>query len=219
MLGIEILWRWSSSLSFFHFQYSNIRCLFFIRFSTAHLIDVDIRSLRGMDIEKVVGSGTFGVVFKATVKETGERVALKKFKLEIDPQSQGFPMQVRAACTDIMSAKEHIHPSTALGHINRDHTALVIWHRIILTILLFTAYYWFVRPDFHPEVTADFSHQPISNIEPLSLPKALREIRILKAVKLQNHVNIVKLFTMVILLDSLTTFYMTDKLRSQQHVI
>jgi serine/threonine protein kinase len=48
-----------------------------------------------MDIEKVVGSGTFGVVFKATIKETGERVALKKFKLEIDPQSQGFPMQVR----------------------------------------------------------------------------------------------------------------------------
>jgi UDP-galactopyranose mutase len=27
-----------------------------------------------MDIEKVVGSGTFGVVFKATIKETGERV-------------------------------------------------------------------------------------------------------------------------------------------------
>ena len=48
-----------------------------------------------MEIEKVVGSGTFGVVFKATVKETGERVALKKFKLEIDPQGQGFPMQVR----------------------------------------------------------------------------------------------------------------------------
>lgn len=58
----------------------------------------DIRSLRGMDIEKVVGSGTFGVVFKATIKETGERVALKKFKLEIDPQSQGFPMQVRNYC-------------------------------------------------------------------------------------------------------------------------
>ena len=48
-----------------------------------------------MEIEKVVGSGTFGVVFKATIKETGERVALKKFKLEIDPQGQGFPMQVR----------------------------------------------------------------------------------------------------------------------------
>ena len=47
-----------------------------------------------MDIEKVVGSGTFGVVFKATIKDTGERVALKKFKLEIDPQGQGFPMQV-----------------------------------------------------------------------------------------------------------------------------
>ena len=55
---------------------------------------IDIRSLRGMDIEKVVGSGTFGVVFKATIKDTGERVALKKFKLEIDPQGQGFPMQV-----------------------------------------------------------------------------------------------------------------------------
>eukprot|EP00596_Hydrurales_sp_CCMP1899_P005351 CAMPEP_0119035004 /NCGR_PEP_ID=MMETSP1177-20130426/1994_1 /TAXON_ID=2985 /ORGANISM="Ochromonas sp, Strain CCMP1899" /LENGTH=422 /DNA_ID=CAMNT_0006992861 /DNA_START=133 /DNA_END=1397 /DNA_ORIENTATION=+ len=53
----------------------------------------DIRSLRGMDIEKVVGSGTFGVVFKATIKETGERVALKKFKLEIDTQGQGFPTQ------------------------------------------------------------------------------------------------------------------------------
>ena len=62
--------------------------------STAAL--TDIRSLRGMDIENVVGSGTFGVVFKATIKETGERVALKKFKLEIDPQGQGFPLQVPA---------------------------------------------------------------------------------------------------------------------------
>jgi cyclin-dependent kinase 12/13 len=41
----------------------------------------------------VVGSGTFGVVFKATVLATGDRVALKKFKLEIDTQAQGFPQQ------------------------------------------------------------------------------------------------------------------------------
>ena len=54
----------------------------------------EIISLRGMDIDKVVGSGTFGVVFKAVIRETGQRVALKKFKLEMESQGQGFPVQV-----------------------------------------------------------------------------------------------------------------------------
>ena len=45
-----------------------------------------------MDIDTVVGSGTFGVVFKASIKESGQRVALKKFKPESESQGQGFPI-------------------------------------------------------------------------------------------------------------------------------
>ena len=45
-----------------------------------------------MDIDRVVGGGTFGVVFKASIKESGQRVALKKFKPELETQGQGFPI-------------------------------------------------------------------------------------------------------------------------------
>jgi serine/threonine protein kinase len=75
-----------------------------------------------MDIEKVVGSGTFGVVFKATIKETGERVALKKFKLEIDPQSQGFPMQVREFLQ--ITNRNHIYDVRVAGTVSMTEMAI-----------------------------------------------------------------------------------------------
>jgi cyclin-dependent kinase 12/13 len=43
-----------------------------------------------MNINLQVGAGTFGVVFKATDKETGEPLALKKIRME--NESQGFPI-------------------------------------------------------------------------------------------------------------------------------
>jgi serine/threonine protein kinase len=46
-----------------------------------------------MEIDKVVGSGTFGVVFKAVITASGARVALKKIKME--KETQGFPVTVR----------------------------------------------------------------------------------------------------------------------------
>ena len=61
-----------------------------------------------MDIDKVVGGGTFGVVFKASVKETGQRLALKKFKLEIESQGQGFPVQAIREIK-ILKALKHVN--------------------------------------------------------------------------------------------------------------
>ena len=51
-----------------------------------------LRSLNSVDCDDVVGSGTFGVVFKATEKETGDKVALKRIKME--KESNGFPITV-----------------------------------------------------------------------------------------------------------------------------
>jgi len=52
-----------------------------------------LRSLSCVYFDKIVGSGTFGVVFKAVEKETGDKVALKKIKME--RESDGFPITVR----------------------------------------------------------------------------------------------------------------------------
>lgn len=51
-----------------------------------------LRSLNCVHFDKVVGSGTFGVVYKATEKDTGDHVALKKIKME--RETQGFPITV-----------------------------------------------------------------------------------------------------------------------------
>ena len=51
-----------------------------------------LRSLKCVHFDKVVGSGTFGVVYKAIEKETGDHVALKKIKME--RETQGFPITV-----------------------------------------------------------------------------------------------------------------------------
>ncbi len=48
------------------------------------------RAVSCMTIDKVVGSGTFGVVYKASDKHDGTRVALKKIKME--RETQGFPV-------------------------------------------------------------------------------------------------------------------------------
>eukprot|EP01031_Cornospumella_fuschlensis_P033563 gene33563-40603_t len=66
------------------------------------------RSLSCMRIEKVVGSGTFGVVYKAVDKtEQGEpAVALKKIKME--RETQGFPV---TAIREIKILKQLRHPN------------------------------------------------------------------------------------------------------------
>lgn len=51
-----------------------------------------LRTLNCVYFDKIVGSGTFGVVFKAVEKETGDKVALKKIKME--RESDGFPITV-----------------------------------------------------------------------------------------------------------------------------
>ena len=73
------------------------------------LVEYSLLTLRHMDIDKMVGGGTFGVVFKAAIKETGRRVALKKFKLETEVQGQGgFPLQ---ALREIRILKAVRHPN------------------------------------------------------------------------------------------------------------
>lgn len=56
-----------------------------------------LRSLISVRLDNVVGAGTFGVVFKAEDKETGEAVALKKIKFEMKDEKkmmEGFPLTV-----------------------------------------------------------------------------------------------------------------------------
>eukprot|EP01035_Chromulina_nebulosa_P038082 gene38082-51435_t len=48
------------------------------------------RDIHSMQIEKVVGSGMYGVVYKAVDKQTSEHVALKRIKM--DRETQGFPV-------------------------------------------------------------------------------------------------------------------------------
>jgi serine/threonine protein kinase len=52
-----------------------------------------LRTLTSVNIDKVVGSGTFGVVFKAVDRESNRVLALKKIKME--KETQGFPITVR----------------------------------------------------------------------------------------------------------------------------
>jgi cyclin-dependent kinase 12/13 len=49
-----------------------------------------LRDLSSMKITRLIGDGTYGMVFSAQDKETGETVALKKIKME--QETQGFPV-------------------------------------------------------------------------------------------------------------------------------
>jgi hypothetical protein len=55
-------------------------------------LEHSLRTLSCVYFDKIVGSGTFGVVFKATEKDTGDKVALKKIKME--KETNGFPITV-----------------------------------------------------------------------------------------------------------------------------
>lgn len=57
-------------------------------------------------IEKPVGEGTYGVVYKAKEKSTGEHVALKKIRLEVE--DEGVPS---TALREISLLKELKHPN------------------------------------------------------------------------------------------------------------
>jgi serine/threonine protein kinase len=57
-------------------------------------------------IEKPVGEGTYGVVYKAKDKTTGEHVALKKIRLE--GEDEGVPS---TALREISLLKELQHPN------------------------------------------------------------------------------------------------------------
>jgi serine/threonine protein kinase len=57
-------------------------------------------------IEKPIGEGTYGVVYKATCLQTGDTVALKKIRLEVE--DEGVPS---TALREISLLKELNHPS------------------------------------------------------------------------------------------------------------
>eukprot|EP00947_MAST-08B_sp_MAST-8B-sp1_P004459 g4459.t1 len=57
-------------------------------------------------IEKPIGEGTYGVVYKATDTKTGAMVALKKIRLEVE--DEGVPS---TALREISLLKELSHPS------------------------------------------------------------------------------------------------------------
>ena len=61
---------------------------------------------RYQKIEKPVGEGTYGVVYKAKDKTTGEHVALKKIRLE--GEDEGVPS---TALREISLLKELQHPN------------------------------------------------------------------------------------------------------------
>ena len=56
--------------------------------------------------EKIIGNGSFGVVFKATIAETGETVAIKKIRLE--KEDDGVPS---TAIREISLLKNLKHPN------------------------------------------------------------------------------------------------------------
>lgn len=68
-----------------------------------------LRTLSSVHFDKVVGVGTFGVVLKATDKVTGDRVALKKIKLE--NEFHGFPI---TAIREMKILKELKHKNIVL---------------------------------------------------------------------------------------------------------
>jgi serine/threonine protein kinase len=61
-----------------------------------------------LEIEKQVGSGTYGMVYQARHKVTGEALALKKIKLDKDRDREGFPV----------TAVREIKILHALKHVN-----------------------------------------------------------------------------------------------------
>jgi serine/threonine protein kinase len=61
-----------------------------------------------LEIEKQVGSGTYGMVYQARHKVTGEALALKKIKLDKDRDREGFPV----------TAVREIKILNALKHVN-----------------------------------------------------------------------------------------------------
>ena len=67
------------------------------------------RRRRYQKIEKPVGEGTYGVVYKAKEKATGEFVALKKIRLEVE--DEGVPS---TALREISLLKELNHPNIVL---------------------------------------------------------------------------------------------------------
>lgn len=61
---------------------------------------------RYLKIEKPVGEGTYGVVYKARDKVTGDFVALKKIRMEVE--DEGVPS---TALREISMLKELSHPN------------------------------------------------------------------------------------------------------------
>ncbi len=61
---------------------------------------------RYLKIEKPVGEGTYGVVYKAKDKTNGEFVALKKIRLEVE--DEGVPS---TALREISLLRELDHPN------------------------------------------------------------------------------------------------------------
>lgn len=63
------------------------------------------RPVTAMTIDKVVGSGTFGVVYRATDPNSGDLVALKRIKME--KETQGFPITAIREIKILSSMAKH----------------------------------------------------------------------------------------------------------------
>ena len=54
--------------------------------------EINSISIPGIQIDGQIGSGTFGTVFKGKYTKTGERLALKRIKIDAEKESHGFPI-------------------------------------------------------------------------------------------------------------------------------
>jgi serine/threonine protein kinase len=75
-------------------------------------------------LEKAIGEGTYGIVYKALDKNTGEIVALKKIRLEAE--DEGIPS---TAIREISLLKELSHPAVVelKNVIHQDQTLYLVF--------------------------------------------------------------------------------------------
>eukprot|EP00924_Labyrinthula_sp_SR-Ha-C_P003571 maker-scaffold_53-snap-gene-1.11-mRNA-1 protein AED:0.19 eAED:0.19 QI:50/1/1/1/0/0.33/3/718/127 len=76
------------------------------------------------DVQDALGSGTYGVVSKATHRETGQVVALKRIKLE--QQDEGIPSTTIREITLLRKLK-HVNIIGLLEVINVDSTLVLVF--------------------------------------------------------------------------------------------
>ena len=53
-----------------------------------------LRSITSVEVDQLVGAGTYGIVYRAKGRVDGVKIALKKIKFETDIEKYGFPVTV-----------------------------------------------------------------------------------------------------------------------------